>query len=87
MGILSNPEVGNILGKEVCKAEWGFHRTQLERIRTCGTTAIREGLMRVREWAPREVKCAPILGPTPAFEAESRVQLFLLIKGGGSGGI
>lgn len=38
--------------------------------------------MRVREWAPQEVKCGPILGPTPAFEAESRVQLFLLIKGG-----
>lgn len=34
-----------------------------------------------------ERECAPILGPTPAFEAESRVQLFLLIKGGGSGGI
>lgn len=38
--------------------------------------------MRVREWAPQEVKCGPILGPMPAFEAESRVQLFLLIKGG-----
>lgn len=87
MGILSNPEVGNILGKEVCKAEWGFPGAQLERLRTCGTTAIRENVMRAREWAPREVKCAPISGPTPAFEAESRVQLFLLIKGGRSGGI
>lgn len=49
--------------------------------------AIREDLMRVREWAPQEVKCGPILGPLPAFEAESQVQLFLLIKGGRSGGI
>lgn len=73
--------------KEVCKAEWGFHGAQLERFGTCGTTAIREDLMRAREWAPQEVKCAPILGPMPAFEAESQVQLFLLIKGGGSGGI
>lgn len=48
---------------------------------------IREDLMRVRKWAPQEVKCGPILGPMPAFEAESRVQLFLLIKGGRSGGI
>lgn len=75
--------------KEVCKAEWDFHKAQLERVRTCGTMAIREDLMKVREWAPQEVKCGPILGPTPAFEAESpesRVQLFLLIKGGRSGG-